>query len=48
MTAAAIEEGLKRLPELAGAEIRAVPYAFDPSTYTVDGSCAVPSAFVGT
>ena len=26
-----IEAGLKQLPELEGAEIRAVPYAFDPS-----------------
>lgn len=26
----AIEEGLAALPDLAGAEIRAVPYAFDP------------------
>jgi glycine cleavage system transcriptional repressor len=31
LTAADIEAGLKRLPELEGAEIRAVPYAFDPS-----------------
>jgi glycine cleavage system transcriptional repressor len=31
LTAADIEAGLKRLPELDGAEIRAVPYAFDPS-----------------
>ncbi|SCX89277.1 glycine cleavage system protein R [Microvirga guangxiensis] len=26
-----VEEGLKGLPELEGAEVRAVPYAFDPS-----------------
>jgi glycine cleavage system transcriptional repressor len=26
-----IESGLKQLPELAGAEIRVVPYTFDPS-----------------
>jgi glycine cleavage system transcriptional repressor len=31
LTAADIEAGLKQLPELDGAEIRAVPYAFDPS-----------------
>ncbi|WP_414471562.1 glycine cleavage system protein R [Microvirga sp. M2] len=26
-----IEAGLRQLPDLAGAEIRAIPYAFDPS-----------------
>jgi glycine cleavage system transcriptional repressor len=26
-----VEAGLKQLPELDGAEVRAVPYAFDPS-----------------
>jgi glycine cleavage system transcriptional repressor len=31
LTAGEIEAGLKGLPELDGAEIRAVPYAFDPS-----------------
>jgi glycine cleavage system transcriptional repressor len=31
LTAGEIEVGLKELPELDGAEIRAVPYAFDPS-----------------
>ncbi|MBQ0820646.1 amino acid-binding protein [Microvirga sp. HBU67558] len=31
LTAGEIEAGLKRLAELEGAEIRAVPYAFDPS-----------------
>ena len=31
LSAADIEAGLKQLPELEGAEIRAVPYAFDPS-----------------
>jgi glycine cleavage system transcriptional repressor len=31
LTAADIEAGLKQLPELDGAEIRSVPYAFDPS-----------------
>jgi glycine cleavage system transcriptional repressor len=31
LTAGEIEAGLTRLPELEGAEIRAVPYAFDPS-----------------
>ena len=31
LTAGEIEVGLKRLPELDGAEIRAVPYAFDPN-----------------
>ncbi|MDP8918311.1 MAG: amino acid-binding protein [Pseudomonadota bacterium] len=31
LTAGEIEGGLKGLPELDGAEIRAVPYAFDPS-----------------
>jgi len=31
LEASEIEAGLKRLPELAGADIRAVPYAFDPS-----------------
>ncbi|WP_114945655.1 glycine cleavage system protein R [Microvirga calopogonii] len=31
LTAADIEAGLKQLPELEGAEVRAVPYAFDPS-----------------
>jgi glycine cleavage system transcriptional repressor len=31
LTAGEIEAGLKGLPELEGAEIRAVPYAFDPS-----------------
>ncbi|WP_262270779.1 MULTISPECIES: glycine cleavage system protein R [Microvirga] len=31
LTAGEIEAGLKRLPELDGAEIRAIPYAFDPS-----------------
>ena len=31
LTAADIEAGLKRLPEMEGAEVRAVPYAFDPS-----------------
>ena len=30
LTAGEIEAGLTRLPELEGAEIRAVPYAFDP------------------
>ncbi|WP_230533373.1 glycine cleavage system protein R [Microvirga roseola] len=30
MTASEIEAGLNELPELEGAEIRAVPYAFDP------------------
>lgn len=29
--ASEIEAGLKSLPELEGAEVRAVPYAFDPS-----------------
>ena len=31
LTADEVESGLKGLPELDGAEIRAVPYAFDPS-----------------
>ena len=31
ITAGEIEAGLERLPELEGAQIRAVPYAFDPS-----------------
>jgi glycine cleavage system transcriptional repressor len=31
VTAGEIETGLRQLPELEGAEIRAVPYAFDPS-----------------
>lgn len=31
LSAGEIETGLKSLPELEGAEIRAVPYAFDPS-----------------
>ncbi|MFD0462283.1 ACT domain-containing protein [Microvirga aerilata] len=31
LTAGQVEAGLKGLPELEGAEIRAVPYAFDPS-----------------
>lgn len=31
LSASEIEAGLKQLPELAGAEVRAVPYAFDPS-----------------
>jgi glycine cleavage system transcriptional repressor len=31
LAAGDIEAGLKQLPELDGAEIRAVPYAFDPS-----------------
>jgi glycine cleavage system transcriptional repressor len=31
VTAGEIEAGLKQLPELEGAEVRAVPYAFDPS-----------------
>ena len=30
VTASEIEAGLARLPELAGAQVRAVPYAFDP------------------
>jgi glycine cleavage system transcriptional repressor len=31
LEAGEIEAGLRRVPELKGAEIRAVPYAFDPS-----------------
>jgi glycine cleavage system transcriptional repressor len=31
LDAGEIEAGLKQLPELEGAEVRAVPYAFDPS-----------------
>jgi glycine cleavage system transcriptional repressor len=31
VTASDVEAGLKQLAELEGAEIRAVPYAFDPS-----------------
>ncbi|MXQ12580.1 glycine cleavage system protein R [Microvirga makkahensis] len=31
LEAGEIELGLKQLPELAGADVRAVPYAFDPS-----------------
>jgi len=31
VTAADIEADLKQLPELEGAEVRAVPYAFDPN-----------------
>lgn len=31
VTADEVEAGLKRLPELDGAEVRAMPYAFDPS-----------------
>lgn len=31
LAAGEIEAGLKTLPELAGADVRAVPYAFDPS-----------------
>ncbi len=31
VTAGEIETGLRQLPELEGAEVRAVPYAFDPS-----------------
>ncbi|WP_226737221.1 glycine cleavage system protein R [Microvirga lenta] len=31
VTAQELETGLKQVPELEGAEIRAVPYAFDPS-----------------
>ena len=31
LEASEIEAGLKKLPELEGAEVRAVPYAFDPS-----------------
>lgn len=31
ITASDIEAGLIKLPELEGAEVRAVPYAFDPS-----------------
>lgn len=31
LEAGEIEAGLKQLPELKGAEVRAVPYAFDPS-----------------
>jgi glycine cleavage system transcriptional repressor len=31
VTAAEIEAGLSRLPELAGGQVRVVPYAFDPS-----------------
>jgi glycine cleavage system transcriptional repressor len=27
----AVEEGLRRLPELEGAQVRVVPYAFDPN-----------------
>jgi glycine cleavage system transcriptional repressor len=37
ITAADIEADLKQLPELEGAEVRAVPYAFDP-TPSVTGS----------
>src|SRR6478752_9027199 len=32
MTPDSIQAGLRQLPELAGAEIQAVPYAFDPSS----------------
>ena len=32
MTPNSIQAGLRQLPELAGAEIQAVPYAFDPNS----------------